>query len=210
MSYQVTQPVSFRCMSFVYMAAQGYKPKTPQMRTFCTILSVRWRHRPNVCSWYGSCITVITQQPPFWTTHSLDVLYSVYALYDRNKVIAAILSIYLVAEFGVAMWIYITPGGHRTSSWPNKFVLVLKNDSFQHLFFLRAFKRSSLFIVSNVLKPCTIPHIAKSPVSRKCVYLKRLTNCKRVPLGPLTQFLTLFQGKLEICYVSVHADYLRY
>lgn len=38
---------------------------------------------------------------------------SVYALYDRKKSIAAILSIYLVAEFGVAMWIYLTPGGHR-------------------------------------------------------------------------------------------------
>ena len=39
--------------------------------------------------------------------------FSVYALYDRNKIIAAILTIYLVAEFGVAMWIYLTPGGHR-------------------------------------------------------------------------------------------------
>ena len=41
--------------------------------------------------------------------------YRVYALYERNKVIAMILITYLLAELGVALWIYATPGAHRQS-----------------------------------------------------------------------------------------------
>ncbi|KLO07399.1 hypothetical protein SCHPADRAFT_650413 [Schizopora paradoxa] len=36
----------------------------------------------------------------------------VYALYGRNKLIAVLLANYLTAELGVALWLYLTPGGH--------------------------------------------------------------------------------------------------
>lgn len=42
----------------------------------------------------------------------LDV-FSVFALYERNKVVGALLAIYLTAELAVALWIYATPGAHR-------------------------------------------------------------------------------------------------
>lgn len=38
---------------------------------------------------------------------------SVFALYERNKVVGALLAIYLIAELAVALWIYATPGAHR-------------------------------------------------------------------------------------------------
>jgi len=36
----------------------------------------------------------------------------VYALYGRSKFIAILLATYLTAELGVALWLYLTPGGH--------------------------------------------------------------------------------------------------
>jgi len=33
----------------------------------------------------------------------------VYALYDRNKYLAAMIIVYLLGEFGVALWVYLTP-----------------------------------------------------------------------------------------------------
>jgi len=36
----------------------------------------------------------------------------VYALYQKNKIVGAILIIYLTAELGVALWVYGTPGSH--------------------------------------------------------------------------------------------------
>lgn len=38
---------------------------------------------------------------------------SVFALYQKSRIVGAILITYLTAELGVALWVYGTPGSHR-------------------------------------------------------------------------------------------------
>lgn len=40
---------------------------------------------------------------------------SVYALYEKKKVIGFLLALYVTAELGAALWVYSAPGGHRES-----------------------------------------------------------------------------------------------
>ncbi len=55
----------------------------------------------------------------FLSLHAVSELINlharVYALYNRNKVIAVLLATYLTAELGVALWLYLTPSLSRKS-----------------------------------------------------------------------------------------------
>ena len=63
---------------------------------------------PAITMWfrYAASLTI----PPYALTKG-D--YSVYALYERSKIIGIFLATYLLAEFAVKLWITSTPGSHR-------------------------------------------------------------------------------------------------
>ena len=51
--------------------------------------------------------------PVWWNYIYNYFLYRVYALYQKNLPLGIFLALYLIAEFGVNLWVYGTPGEHR-------------------------------------------------------------------------------------------------
>jgi len=69
---------------------------------------------------FEKCMRFVLFQPlgegvPFTFFPDIVIGLRVYALYGRNKAIAVILTIYIIAELGVALWIYLTPSTHPTT-----------------------------------------------------------------------------------------------
>jgi len=69
------------------------------------------------------CARMILFQPiavgiPLTIIPNLIVILRIYALYQRNKPIAATLFAYCLAELAVALWIYLTPSVQRISPFP--------------------------------------------------------------------------------------------
>lgn len=75
------------------------------------------RHTVNFLS--RSCDWIEVGDNAFLSLHAVSELINlharVYALYNRNKVIAVLLATYLTAELGVALWLYLTPSLSRKS-----------------------------------------------------------------------------------------------
>lgn len=82
-----------------------------KLQSLCPISPVRRGYTIDLLSGHCPCNAV---RVIIWVAlrHNLYRFFSVYALYNKKRLVGLFLAVYLLAEFGVAMWIYCTPGSH--------------------------------------------------------------------------------------------------